>query len=88
MAQKLPIWHKYFWKMKNGNINGLYSVETDEQHFHCEIILINDSVNEVILMNKKAFDQKWRKYFYEEEMIGISEMIRLDTIVWNNVRTK
>lgn len=91
MSQKLPIWHKYFWKMKNGNINGLYSVETDIEFFHCEIIFIkNDinSVNDVILMNKKTFDNKWQKYFYEEEMLGIHEMIRLDKIVWNDVRKK
>ncbi len=88
MAQKLPIWHKYFWNMKNGNINGLYSVETEQQHFHCEIIFINDTVIDVILMNKKAFDIKWKKYFYEEEMVGICEMMRLDAIIWNDVRKK
>ena len=85
MTSIKPLWHKYFWKMKNENIIGLYSVETNEECYYAEISLDYNEVKDCKLMNKALFDIKWKEYFYNEKMLGLSELIKLDKIVWKNV---
>lgn len=85
MTSIKPLWHKYFWKMKNENIIGLYSVETNEECYYAEISLDYNEVKDCTLMNKILFDIKWKEYFYNEKMLGLSELIKLDKIVWKNV---
>jgi hypothetical protein len=80
--------NKYFWKLKNQSYVALYSLENEKETFYYEILITEEKIENAILMNKSAFDSKWRFYFYNEEMIGITEMVHLDKIIRQAVEGK
>ena len=78
------IWRKYFWKKRNDYIIGLYSAENNKESYHAEITLNHDfNLENFTLLNQKAYDIKWRNYFINENMLSISQTIKLDNILWN-----